>query len=126
MKEKLARMGLTVICLGLLQSCGGDGGCTQDRHYGLSIGFFDSETGLPLCDAKATITDGEHIEEVGISERDPCEGGRVLAAEERPGVYQIVVSKEGYEVWASEEIEVYANACHVEEEEIDVNLVPVE
>lgn len=67
------------------------------------------------------LIDGEYLEDIIISDRSPCYSYANLAYE-RSGHYQIILEKEGYKTWTSEEFEVAKGYCHVQTVYIKANM----
>lgn len=111
-----------VVLVLVLNGCGEGGGsdsdvwaCTASIEPGIRIEVVDRETGIPIsCGARAILTDEEYVESIENSSEGACFDSLMLAgAFERPGIYNITVSKEGYLDWTAESVEVTSSICHV-------------
>jgi hypothetical protein len=84
----------------------------------------DAQTGTPL---KATIIvkDGNFQDELKI--RGVTAAGQIIygGAFERPGVYTVITSTDGYESFVIEEVKVDQDECHVITRNIRVVLKPI-
>lgn len=84
---------------------------------GLTIDVTDAETGDPVV-ATVRVTDGAYTEEAA----QESVSGTYTAAWERPGVYDIAVSSDGYVSVTIEDVEVTAGTCNVMTKQVDVAL----
>ena len=110
-----------LITLVLLGGCGLEG-CDDWVAPGISISIYDAETKDPLCEVSAVITGEDHYEET-VSFDSNCEHSYITGADEKTGVFKVVLSKDGYITKEIENIEVFQlNQCHVDSTEIDVYL----
>ena len=86
--------------------------------YGLSIRVED-ENGNSIDSATVIITQGNYIERL---ERV---NDRYLGAGERPGVYRITVTAEGFKPFTRTGIIVRKDPCHVIPRRITIELAPL-
>ena len=94
--------------------------CTADFRYGLSIVVLDG-SGAPAAEGAVGIArDGDHEETLMVLGVDTMVG-----AGERPGTYDITISKTGYMTWAAGNVTVTADECHVIGVSLQANLIPV-
>lgn len=114
----------------LLSSCGA-GGCTPNIVSGLNLSINNADTGEPAgCGATVDILyeDGT-IESIPLQE-SPCNADQspLQLLDERPGTYQVTVTKEGYAEWVSDVFEVRSipGDCHVETVFLDAQLEPLD
>jgi hypothetical protein len=88
------------------------------------VSVSDAQTGVPL---KATILvkDGEFQEELKL--KGITATGQVIygGAFERPGVYTVKASKDGYETSTLKDIKVTRDQCHVVTRNLKFNLKPI-
>ncbi len=96
--------------------------CAPGGIYGLTLAVRDSVTGLPAAaDASGVVRDGSYEEVLsGIF-------GNILhlvGAVERAGVYDITITKAGYQEWTRAGVSVVAGVCHVTPVVVDVLLQP--
>lgn len=127
----MARIGTVIIATALLQlsGCGGSLSCTPSIEAGLYISVLDATTGEPaLCETTIDVFEDGEVVESFVAAEGACSGqrGSVRMLDERPGVYQVVVSRPGFETYASEPFEVRSrpNDCHVETVYLEVALTP--
>jgi hypothetical protein len=97
--------------------------CTAEVLYGLTIAVRDSVTGLPAAaEAIAVARDGGHQEILsGLFGNDL----HLVGAPERPGIYDITITKPGYQDWVRGGVNVEAGSCHVVPVIIEAKLQPV-
>lgn len=89
--------------------------CTTELVAGIQVTVFERETGLPIsCDASVTVIDGSFEETVTKDNNDTCENTTPISlAFERPGTYNVRVTKSGFADWQQMDVAVTANVCHV-------------
>ena len=99
-------------------------GCTPSIEPAITVTVSDAQTGTPL---KATIIvkDGNFQEELKL--RGVTAAGQIIygGAFERPGVYTVRTSRDGYETFVIEEVKVAKDECHVITRKIRVALEPI-
>lgn len=116
---------LVILIAFLSFACSGDDSneviCTEDIRAGLAVTVKDAGNGAILIGGvTVTATDGAYTEEL-----ESTFGNSVFTgAYERAGNYVLTVSKEGYQTFTSETIEVGEDECHVITEEVTVVLQP--
>ena len=95
--------------------------CTPSIEPAITVTVADAQTDTPLR-ATIVVTDGNFIEELNL--RGVTAAGQVIygGAFERPGVYTVRVSREGYETSTLKDIKVTKDRCHVETRNIKVTL----
>jgi hypothetical protein len=95
--------------------------CTPSIEPAITVTVADAQTGTPLR-ATIVVTDGNFTEELNL--RGVTAAGQVIygGAFERPGVYTVRVSREGYETSTLKDIKVTKDRCHVETRHINVTL----
>ncbi|HEU4411800.1 MAG TPA: carboxypeptidase-like regulatory domain-containing protein [Polyangiaceae bacterium] len=85
------------------------------------------EAGAPVCDARVVVRDGAFVQELRPS---PAPGASCFwdGPAERPGSYEVTISKPGYEtiVLPSVVVTKAAGACHVTPAKIEAQLAPAE
>ncbi len=99
--------------------------CTPSHEPAIRVTITDSVTNAPLEATVAVSADNfqEELELNGVmASGHPVYGG----AFERPGLYTITVSREGYTTSVVEEIEVEHDGCHVLTQQLDVRLQPMD
>ncbi len=96
--------------------------CTLELVYGLSITVKDAVSGNVITEnITVTAVDGDYSEELMAFPSSSNFAG----AGERPGIYLIQVSAEGYEEFTSESISVGSDECHVIPEARTFELQPL-
>jgi hypothetical protein len=116
---------LAVIVLILFALIGCQGACTGESAAGISLAITDFDTGGNLCDLNIMLVDGDYVEEKRLTDffnstTPPISYGLAF---EREGVYQIIISKEGYQTWKVEDFVVDRDFCHVITRSLEVELV---
>ena len=94
--------------------------CTADFRYGLSITVLDGAGGPAAEGAIGTAVEGSYQETLEVFGPDAMVG-----AGERPGTYDITVSKTGHMTWSAQNVTVTADECHVIPVSLEANLIPV-
>ena len=123
-RASIRRISLS-LALGI-SACGGDEdernvACTTDIKPALSIRVVDATGNAIAAGATATVTDGPFSQTV---QNPTCDGCLLSAANERVGVYSVVVSKAGYQDFTASNIVVTANRCHVNTVTVTALMVP--
>ncbi len=112
----------TLLLIAMLQACGSDLVCTLDIKPGVTIQVYEEESSEPICGFSLELIDGEYIESYDSPDLSPCQSFEFQGAMERTGTYQFVISKAGYQTYASEEFTVRSDDCHVITREFQVRL----
>ena len=125
-----------VVAMTVLASIAAIGGCGEDRDVindskfvaGISIVVRDSSTGLPAaCGAEAWATDGPYSERLDVacigSGAAAEEPGTITGAYMRPGTYNIIIRKPGYQDWVREGVEVQPLYYYVATVHLEADLV---
>ena len=95
--------------------------CTTQFVYGLNVTVIDSQTQQPLVDGvTVTAVSGSYQETLEVF---PGLEYVFYGAGERMGSYLITVTKNGYQTYTSEPIQVQRDACHVIPRQVTVTLV---
>jgi len=116
----------------LVAACGGDTDseqpivCTTELRPGITLTVLEDATGAPAsCGAQALITASGYSETVqhpstmpGCADTVPLSG-----AYERPGVYNVTVSKPGFRDVTLGNLAVEAGVCHVNTVTATVRLI---
>lgn len=93
--------------------------CTGEFRYGLSI-TVRGASGAPAAEGSVgTAVDGEHEETLQVF--GPA---TLVGAGERPGTYDITITRPGFETWSAEGVTVTADECHVHPVSLEANLIP--
>lgn len=96
--------------------------CTDVYLYGLTVEVRDAGTLAPIADgATLTITEGSYVETV----TDAWDGTSFAAAGERPGTYEVRVTKDGYQPWVRSGVLITGDECHVTPRNLEARLEPV-
>jgi hypothetical protein len=98
--------------------------CTPSIEPAIIVTVFDARQGVPLK-ADILVKDGNFQEKLNL--QGVTAAGQVIygGAFERPGVYTVRISKDGYETSVVEEIKVAKNECHVVTRKLRVDLKPI-
>lgn len=104
-----------------LQACGG---CTDHTEPGVVVIPYTQRSGEPICGVEVMLIDGDYVESKTSDDDAACleHDAQLQMAFEREGNYQVVVSKDGYKTWTSDEIAVISDRCHVIRHDIEVYL----
>jgi hypothetical protein len=93
--------------------------CTADFRYGLSINV--TAQGAPAAEgAEGIAIDGAYVETLEL-----LAPGTLLGAGERPGTYDVTITKTGYMTWSAQDVRVDADECHVIGVALEASLIPV-
>lgn len=123
----LERTGLILLVL-VAAACSPSGpNCDLQALPGILLTLTDVLSGAPPASSGAEITvsgAGGYVESITV-EGIQVPGPHALA-EERAGVYGVVVHAEGYQEWTASSVRVREGVCHVETVELTAALVPEE
>ncbi|MEW5929824.1 MAG: carboxypeptidase-like regulatory domain-containing protein [Gemmatimonadota bacterium] len=95
--------------------------CTTDVRPAVSVQLRDARSGAALTGpATATARDGTYLDtqEIGALDSD------LRLAQERPGVYEVAVRKQGYREWTRAGVRVRDGECHVRTVKLVAELEP--
>lgn len=96
--------------------------CTADARSTLSVEVRDARTGEPAAiGARGSIREGAYTDTLTVV------GPSVMTAMdtfERPGPYDVTVTKPGYRTWTASDVRVTADECHVRSRVIEAKLEP--
>ncbi len=112
---------LTIVLTAFLSACNNSGnlgvGCTKVFAAGVLIELVDADTREPITGATLVLTDGAYTDTM-------VEGhaGTYLGAHEREGTYQLNVVASNYEPHAEGGIIVPKGHCHVDTQNLTVEL----
>ena len=100
--------------------------CSDSVEPAIEVRVRVSESGLPAAEgATGYVQEGSYLDSLQTYGFD---GQGVplsfRAADERPGVYTVVVIKEGYVTWKKERVHVWNDECHVLTVTLSADLVP--
>jgi len=101
--------------------------CDLQALPGIVITLTEAPSGGPPVSSRAEITvsaAGGYVESVTV-EGTQVPGPHTLA-EERAGVYDVLIQAEGYQEWNASSVRVRQGVCHVETVELAAALVPEE
>ncbi len=98
--------------------------CTPSIEPGITVIVSDARTKAPL-EATVILKDGKFQEEMRL--QGATATGQIIygGAFERPGVYTVTVSKDGYQSSVVREIRVTKDRCHVVTRNLKVALNPI-
>lgn len=99
-------------------------GCTPSIEPGITVTVSDAQTGTPL---KATIIVKDASFHNELKLRGVTAAGQIIygGVFERPGVYTVITSRDGYESFVMEEVKVDQDECHVITRNLRVALKPI-
>jgi hypothetical protein len=92
--------------------------CTAILVFGLNVSVKDASTGERICDATVVAVDRSYTE---VLQRAPG-GCGYFGAPERPGSYEVRVSRDGYQPVVVRAVRVESDECHVIPVTLDVAL----
>lgn len=100
--------------------------CTREARPAIVIRIVDAATGEPAADdAVGVAQDGAYADTLTAGEIDAEGRTRTIqGADERPGRYDVVVQKAGYETWRQGGVVVREGECHVRTAELEARLQP--
>ena len=119
---------LAVVVTGsLLAGCEYMGPCTTSIEPAIEVTIRHAQTGVPLADsATGVVLDGAYSDSLRRSGGDGQ--GRWVsrrAADERPGVYAVFVSRPGFQNWSTSGVRARRGDCHVRTVTLEAALVPL-
>jgi hypothetical protein len=85
--------------------------CTAQFVFGLSVTVQGVDSGQRICDAEVIAVEGSYHET--LRSFGPSESCTYPGAGERPGVYEIRASKEGFRLATVADVRVGSDPCHV-------------
>jgi len=107
-----------------LSSCGLTSvSCTSIFVYGLSVTAVDADTGEPVTEGLQGVAIRAVPVQRSISSDMMVYENRLMGAGEQPGVYTVVVTATGYEIWTRTDVAVTADQCHVQTVELTAELL---
>jgi hypothetical protein len=121
------KAGLLLLVLGAAACSPSGPNCDLQALPGILLTLTDAPSGAPPASSGAEITvsaAGGYVESITV-EGIQVPGPHTLA-EERAGVYEVVVTAEGYQEWSASSVRVRQGVCHVETVELTAALVPEE
>jgi len=98
--------------------------CTPSIEPAITVTVSDAQTNLPL-EAKVVVQKQNFQEELQLSSVTPAGQFIYGGVFERPGVYTVSTSSDGYETSVLEKVEVTQGECHVLTRHLQVRLKPV-
>ncbi|MBI5472522.1 MAG: hypothetical protein HY961_09275 [Ignavibacteriae bacterium] len=113
------RLPLRVSCVLLLlqavscrEELNSDRACTLEARAGMQVDIRDASTNLPAASAAIVLAhDGAYTDTLrGFPLADSL---TVYGVFERPGIYTLIISKQGYQTWMQDNIVVNKDECHV-------------
>ena len=122
MLPRVGKQSCVVAILAMLGGCdiAGPLVCTTDVAYGVVVSAADEE-GVGVQEGLQGVT-------IRGSRSDPMEvfGNTLLGAAEQAGLFDVVVTAPGYEIWTRTGVRVRQGECHVVQVQLDAVLVRVE
>ncbi len=76
---------------------------------------------LLVSEATGTLTEGQYRETLELRMRDQT----LVGARERPGIYRVEITVDGYKPWALQPVIVSQNECHVRPVKLYARMVPL-
>jgi hypothetical protein len=112
---KSSRNALLFVLLPTFAACNPFGtDCDTGIVAAVEVEIRDAASLRPIADsARGIVRDGEYVDSLRPS-RSTVDGLLSLAgADERPGVYEVLLTRPGYEPWDTAGIVVWDSDCHV-------------
>lgn len=104
------RFGWSLLLVAALAACDSPSGpvCTLEARAGIAVTVRNAASGDSIQGALAIAQDGAFVD----SARSSVAGLAALAWE-RPGAYDVSVTKEGFSSWSRSSVRVTRGECHV-------------
>lgn len=96
--------------------------CTEEARPGIVVDVRDAGTGEPAAEgAVLTLSDPPFVQ---VVDQTTVQGLVLFGAVERPGTYDVMIEKAGFETWTREDVEVSLtpDECHVETVHLEARL----
>jgi hypothetical protein len=110
------------LLIGVMLSGCLDGPCDDKAIAGLTVSVYDADTSAPagrgargwleLPSQPGVIL--ENLRQFPSDPDAPEANLRLVGAWERPGIYTVIVQKEGFQQWSASRVVVHDEGCHVE------------
>lgn len=94
--------------------------CTAEAVFGINLTVHDGTGGPAAEGALGVAIDGAYADTLMV-----LSPSAIAGAVERPGTYDITVSKFGYASWSATNVTVAEDECHVIPVSMEANLIPV-
>lgn len=129
MRQIISALAIPVLLLTGCDSAISETVCPAVITPAIEVEVRDAETGAPEAEgAVAVATDGTYTDTLEAAGSREYQGELVLfslaGANERPGTYDVVVEKQGFETWTRTGVEPDVGECGVQTEVLDADLVP--
>jgi hypothetical protein len=100
--------------------------CTGEEGFAITVHVRDASTGEPAAlSATLVVREGAYADSMTGTQIEPSLFSIQLeAARDRPGTYDILVRKAGYQTWFRRRVRVDRSSCGLEGVRFDVNLTP--
>lgn len=113
----VARYLAVCVCVGLLAGCrdgplSGGRICSTEAKAGIQVDVRDAVTGNPAARGAVAIA-ADHSFVDTLRMWPGPDSLTVVGAFERPGVYAVIITKEGYRDWVRLNVVVGKDECHV-------------
>lgn len=123
-----AAVWLALLTVPLVAACSLQTDCTQTGVYGIQVAVEDSNTAEPIADSSfgtAASPDG-YVDTLGLIELY-ADGRpwRLGGARDRPGTYDVFLSRPGYVDWERREVVVPEGNCGVMPSRLRARMCPV-
>lgn len=104
--------------------------CPAVLTFAIEVEMRNAETGAPEAEnATGRVLDDTYVDTMRVAQRVEYQGEQVAlslaGAEERPGTYDVVIEKQGFETWTRTGIEPDVGECGVQTETLNAELTPV-
>ena len=129
-KASLIRRGAMVSLTLLLAGCGEEtpiGVCDDEWRAAIVVEVYQASSGRPAADgARGFVRDGFYADSLRLAPegaRRPGPQAELFAAWERPGTYDVYLSKDGFVPWVQRDVQVNPAGCSVGSVILRANLV---
>jgi hypothetical protein len=125
-QHMISRFTVGLASCAVVAGCGEyTGPCTLTIDPAIVVAIRHANTGAPLADsATGVVIDGAYSDSLRLSGGNGAWLTR-RAADERPGVYTVFVSRPGFRNWSTSGVRARGGDCHVRTVWLDAALVPL-
>lgn len=126
--QKTLLLSVTTLFLVVFAACldlSGPDACTAEFVPGLEVAVERADTGEPVAGALVVAWDGGYADSAR-TELAPGDSASAEArlAHERAAEYDVTVTKQGFESWIRNDVQVDETSCHVETVSLTARLEP--
>lgn len=126
--QKTLLLSVTTLFLVVFAGCldlSGPDACTAEWVPGLEVTVERVDTGEPVAGALVVAWDGAYADSATTELlRDDSGPAEARLAHERAAEYDVTVTKQGFEPWTRNDVQVDETSCHVETVSLTARLEP--